>query len=60
MGLPKEIAEIVERFERNLDAYKSGQYNEMQFRQLEESFLKEGGFTERLYNKPERPGERNS
>jgi len=33
MGLPKEIAELVERFERNRDAYTSGQYNEMQLRQ---------------------------
>jgi len=33
MGLPKEIAELIERFERNREAYKSGQYNEMQLRQ---------------------------
>jgi hypothetical protein len=24
MGLPKEIAELIERFERNREAYKSG------------------------------------
>jgi len=33
MGLPKEIADLVERFERNREAYTSGQYNEMQLRQ---------------------------
>ena len=33
MGLPKEIAELIERFDRNREAYKSGQYNEMQLRQ---------------------------
>ncbi len=33
MGLPKEIAELVERFDRNREAYRSGQYNEMQLRQ---------------------------
>ncbi len=33
MGLPKEIADLIERFERNHEAYKSGQYNEMQLRQ---------------------------
>jgi hypothetical protein len=33
MGLPKEISELVERFERNREAYRSGQYNEMQLRQ---------------------------
>jgi predicted type IV restriction endonuclease len=30
---PKEVLDLVERFERNLEAYKSGQYNEMQLRQ---------------------------
>jgi len=33
MGLPKEIADLIERFDRNREAYKSGQYNEMQLRQ---------------------------
>jgi len=33
MGLPKEIADLVERFDQNRDAYKSGQYNEAQLRQ---------------------------
>jgi hypothetical protein len=32
MGLPKEIADLVERFERNRESYKSGQYNEAQLR----------------------------
>jgi len=29
---PKEILDLVERFDRNLDAYRSGQYNETQLR----------------------------
>ena len=29
---PKQISELVERFDRQLDAYKSGQYNETQLR----------------------------
>lgn len=29
---PKRISELVERFSRQLDAYKSGQYNETQLR----------------------------
>ncbi len=33
MGLPKEISELIERYDRNREAYKSGQYNEMQLRQ---------------------------
>ena len=33
MGLPKEIADLIERFDRNLETYKSGQYNEAQLRQ---------------------------
>jgi len=33
MGLPKEIADLIERFDRNREAYNSGQYNEMQLRQ---------------------------
>jgi type I restriction-modification system DNA methylase subunit len=32
MSAPKEILDLVERFERQLDAYKSGQYNETQLR----------------------------
>jgi hypothetical protein len=33
MGLPKEIADPIERFDRNLETYKGGQYNEAQLRQ---------------------------
>ncbi|MDA8422058.1 MAG: N-6 DNA methylase [Nitrospiraceae bacterium] len=33
MGLPKDIADLIERFDRNRESYKSGQYNEMQLRQ---------------------------
>ena len=33
MGLPNEIADLIERFDRNLDNYKGGQYNEAQLRQ---------------------------
>jgi hypothetical protein len=33
MGLPKEIADLIERFDRNRDNYKGGQYNEAQLRQ---------------------------
>jgi hypothetical protein len=29
---PKEVLDLVERFERNRETYKSGQYNEMQLR----------------------------
>ena len=32
MGLPTEIRELAERFERNKDAYRSPQYNETQLR----------------------------
>ncbi len=32
MGAPGEISELVERFERNIDAYKKGAYNETQVR----------------------------
>src|SRR4030065_19942 len=32
MTAPKEIVDLVERFERNLDAYRSGRYNETQLR----------------------------
>ncbi|HPY73273.1 MAG: TaqI-like C-terminal specificity domain-containing protein [Methanothrix sp.] len=32
MAAPREIVELVERFERNVDAYKSGRYNETQLR----------------------------
>ncbi len=32
MAAPKEILELVERFERNRDAYRSGPYNETQVR----------------------------
>jgi len=30
---PKEVLDLVERFDRNREAYQSGQYNEMQLRQ---------------------------
>jgi len=33
MGLPKDIESLIERFDRNLEAYKGGQYNEAQLRQ---------------------------
>lgn len=33
MGLPNDIADLIERFDRNLENYKSGQYNEAQLRQ---------------------------
>ncbi len=33
MGLPSEIADLIERFDRNLETYKGGQYNEAQLRQ---------------------------
>src|SRR5436853_4254595 len=32
MGVPTEIRELTERFERNKDAYRSPQYNETQLR----------------------------
>lgn len=32
MGAPKEIIDLVERFDRHLEAYKSGRYNETQLR----------------------------
>jgi hypothetical protein len=32
MGLPNEITELIERFNRNRDSYLSGQYNETQLR----------------------------
>ncbi|MEA2045295.1 MAG: TaqI-like C-terminal specificity domain-containing protein [Euryarchaeota archaeon] len=32
MAAPKEIIELVERFDRNIDSYLSGQYNETQLR----------------------------
>jgi len=32
MGAPKEIIDLVERFNRNIESYKSGHYNETQLR----------------------------
>ncbi len=32
MTLPREIVELIERFDRNREAYRSGQYNETQLR----------------------------
>ncbi len=33
MKAPEEIIKLLERFEDNIDAYKSGKYNEAQVRQ---------------------------
>ena len=33
MSVPEEIHELIERFDRNLDTYRSGRYNEAQVRQ---------------------------
>jgi hypothetical protein len=35
VSAPEEIHKLVERFDRNLDAYRSGKYNEAQVRQAE-------------------------
>lgn len=32
MSAPKEVLDLIERFERNLDSYKNGKYNETQLR----------------------------
>lgn len=32
MPAPKEVVKLIENFERNLDAYRSGKYNETQVR----------------------------
>ena len=32
MTAPGKVVELVERFDRNLDAYRSGRYNETQLR----------------------------
>jgi len=32
MAVPEEIMDLVERFESNLESYKSGHYNETQVR----------------------------
>ncbi|MBA3070945.1 MAG: restriction endonuclease subunit M, partial [Nitrospirae bacterium] len=32
MNIPDEVLQLIERFDRNVDAYKSGQYNETQLR----------------------------
>ena len=32
MAIPTKISELVERFDRNLEAYKQGKYNETQVR----------------------------
>ncbi len=32
MTVPAKISELVERFDRNLEAYKQGKYNETQVR----------------------------
>ncbi len=32
-SLPKQVSELIERFERNETSYTSGQYNETQLRQ---------------------------
>lgn len=37
MTAPDEVLGLVERFDRNRDAYRSGQYNEIQIRIVEEA-----------------------
>lgn len=32
MSAPADVIELVERFERNIEAYRSGRYNETQVR----------------------------
>jgi len=32
MSVPREVRELIERFRRNEDVYRSGQYNETQLR----------------------------
>jgi len=32
VGIPQELSELIDRFDRNKDAYRSGQYNETQVR----------------------------
>ncbi|MEA3493560.1 MAG: hypothetical protein U9R38_04140 [Candidatus Margulisiibacteriota bacterium] len=32
MTAPKQILSLIDRFERNIEAYKSGRYNEAQIR----------------------------
>ena len=32
MGIPQELSELIDRFDRNREAYRSGQYNETQVR----------------------------
>ncbi len=45
MPAPAKIRELIQRFERNLDAYRSGQYNETQVRrEFIDPFLKELGW----------------
>ena len=55
MGIPDKILELVDRFERNIDAYKRGKYNETQVRrEFIDPFFKvlgwdvdnEGGYAE--------------
>ena len=33
MKVPEEVIKLIERFDDNIDAYKSGRYNETQVRQ---------------------------
>ena len=48
MSAPEEIHELVERFDRNIDTYRSGRYNEAQVRQ---EFINSGGFFTKLFFK---------
>lgn len=51
MPTPWEITDLIERFERNRDAYRSGDYNEAQVRlELINPFFKALGWD--MYNEP--------
>jgi hypothetical protein len=46
VAAPKEILDLIARFEQQLDAYKSGQYNETQLRrEFLDPFFKALGWT---------------
>jgi predicted type IV restriction endonuclease len=45
VAAPKEILDLIERFQRNIDAYKTGQYNETQLRrEFLDPFFKQRGW----------------